>query len=123
MVVRVGEGEVRREADAVTHIVVQHESGGEAIQILLDDSTRLVVITSRNAEFCFLTTTRQRQIVVVCLAELVLGMSICLVSPPKSSALFLGDLFVGLGFAALIAAVALLACNLVTRVLRKMKAQ
>ena len=43
-VVGISQREVGREADAVRHVVVQHETCGETVQTLLDDSTQLVVI-------------------------------------------------------------------------------
>ena len=71
VVVGVGQGEVRGEADAVTHVVVQHQTGGEAVEHLLDDRTGLVVVTARHTELGFLATTREGDVVVVSLTELV----------------------------------------------------
>ena len=46
VVVCVSQGEVGGETDAVTHVVVQHQAGGEAVKHLLDDCTCLVVVTA-----------------------------------------------------------------------------
>ena len=44
-IVRIGQGEVGHEADAVRHVVVQGHTGRELLELLLDDGTRLMLVT------------------------------------------------------------------------------
>ena len=65
MVGSISQWECRREANAVTHVVVEHQLGRETIEFLFDDGTFLTVVTSRDTEIGLLTTTRDHQIVVL----------------------------------------------------------
>ena len=69
-VIGIGQRKVGREAYAVAHVVVQHQAGGETVEALLDDGTRLVVVAARNTEGCLLTTTRNVHVGLMLLTEL-----------------------------------------------------
>ena len=74
VVARVGQGKVRGEADAVAHVVVEHQARGELLELLFDDGTRLVLVTGGDAEGSLLTTTREVQVVLMLSAELCHGV-------------------------------------------------
>ena len=68
---RIGQREGGAERDAVRHEVVECQFRGEAVELLLDDGTRLVVVTGRDAEVGLLATTGKRQVVVLAPAGLL----------------------------------------------------
>ena len=70
-VVGIGQRKVGREADAVRHVVVQHQACGDAVHALLDNHTRLVVVAGRDTERGFLSTTRDIEVGLVLLSELL----------------------------------------------------
>ena len=70
LIVRIVEREVGGELDTVAHVVVEGHTGGETIELLLDDSTGLVVVGTGDTELCLLTTTRENECVVVSLTKL-----------------------------------------------------
>ena len=70
LVLRVSQGEGGGELDAVRHPVVEGETGRQAVEGLLDDGTRFVVVRTGHTEVGLFTTTRYRHAVVVRLTEL-----------------------------------------------------
>ena len=75
VVLGVGEREVGAHADALRDVVVECHAGGEAVELLLDDGTRLVVVTSGDTERGFLTTTRYGDVVVLSQTPLCDGVA------------------------------------------------
>ena len=73
-VVGIGQREIGREADAVRHVVVEYETRGQAIHLLLDDGSQLVAVATRDTEGCLLTTTRDIEVCLVLLTELLDGV-------------------------------------------------
>ena len=65
LVICIGEREVRRNLDALTDVVVECDTGGETVELLLDHRTCLMVETARNTEGSLLTTTGQGEVVVL----------------------------------------------------------
>ena len=74
-VVGIGQREVGREADAVRHVVVQHQARGQTVHLLLDDRTRLVVVAGRDTEGSLLSTTRDVEVGLVLLTKLLDGVN------------------------------------------------
>ena len=65
LVLRVGHVEVRHHLDTVAHKIVESHTRRETVQALLKHRTRLRVPTTRHTEVGFLTTTRNRHVVLL----------------------------------------------------------
>ena len=57
LVVRISQSKVTDNLNTVTYIIVQHHTGRKTIQLLFDDRTGFMVITTGYTESCLLTTT------------------------------------------------------------------
>ena len=71
VVLGVGQGDVGLNLDAVADEVVEVHARGEAVQLLLDDGARLVVVAGADAEVGLLTAAAQGQVVVLAPAGLL----------------------------------------------------
>ena len=68
---RIGQRERGTERDAVADEVVECQLGREAVELLLDDGTVLMVVTGRYAEVGLLTTTGDGQVVILAPSRLL----------------------------------------------------
>ena len=71
LVLGVGQRDVRLNLDAVANEVVEVHTRGEAVELLLDDRTRLMVVAGSDAEVGLLTATAQSQVVFLAPAGLL----------------------------------------------------
>ena len=74
LVLGVRHREVRRNLDTVADEVVETHTCGEAVELLLDDATCLMVETAGDTEGSLLTTTRYREIMVLAQTNLSDGI-------------------------------------------------
>ena len=74
MVIGVRQREGGTECDTVAHEVVQRQFRWETVKRLLDNSTTLLIVTSRDTEVSFLTTTRDCYVVILAPSCLLNGL-------------------------------------------------
>ena len=80
MVFRIGHVEVGDNLDTVADEIVESSTSGESVELLLDDGTSLMVITSCDTEVGLLTTTREAHIVFLLPTSLTNGLApVCVV--------------------------------------------